>query len=326
MPRIRTIKPGFHSDEDLSKLSVETHYFASGLLNYADDEGYFNANPGLIQGQCFPLRQFTQDIGEMLNQLAGLDWIQLGKTPDGKRWGRVTKFSEHQRISHPTKSRIQLLAIQWDKEIVENSRNSPENFLNPRETLRPEGEEEREEEKEEEGRGSATAPPSPPIPTAREVVLGIYQPSPEGIPPLALAQGVCEQIDLPDAKGNKFAIEAAIRSWAGKLSKIRGHPVTHAQGCDDLIALARAAQARGEQVDKFWFEDAKYDPENGYGRDPKEAVANERQRRNRENILVGLGLAESPGSVAGPDDDSVQRTAAGGGDRVVGKSVKRLPN
>ena len=39
MPRIRTIKPGFFSSEDLSTVSVEAHLFAAGLLCYADDDG-----------------------------------------------------------------------------------------------------------------------------------------------------------------------------------------------------------------------------------------------------------------------------------------------
>ena len=161
MPRIRTIKPGFHSDEELSKLSVETHYFASGLLNYADDFGYFNANPGLIQGQIFPLRKFVQAIADMLDQLAELGWIQLGSTPDGKRWGWVVKFNEHQKISHQTASRIKILSIQWDKKIPETSGNSPESSVKPSAALRPEKEEEREEE------GEVSAPesrrPSPEI-------------------------------------------------------------------------------------------------------------------------------------------------------------------
>jgi hypothetical protein len=39
MGRIRTIKPEFTQDEELSTLHCETHLFAAGLLCYADDFG-----------------------------------------------------------------------------------------------------------------------------------------------------------------------------------------------------------------------------------------------------------------------------------------------
>ncbi|HBS0572930.1 TPA: DnaT-like ssDNA-binding domain-containing protein, partial [Klebsiella pneumoniae] len=48
MARIRTIKPEFWTDEDMAEVSEPACLLAIGLLNYADDEGYFNANPKLI--------------------------------------------------------------------------------------------------------------------------------------------------------------------------------------------------------------------------------------------------------------------------------------
>lgn len=168
-----------------------------------------------------------------------------------------------------------------------------------------EQEQEQEQDHEQEQGGLAPVAPAP-KPTRRAVAFGVYSPSPEGLPPIALAAGLCDQIELPASKGNKFAVEAAIKAWTLKLSRIRGHPVTHAQACDDLITLALAAQQDGVRVDKWWFEDAKYDPENGNGRDSKTRQANERQQRTRENIIVGLGLADSHGDMARPDGDSVQ--------------------
>ena len=55
MARIRTIKPEFWRHEDLSALPADTHMLAAALLNYADDEGYFNANPKLVEAECFPV-------------------------------------------------------------------------------------------------------------------------------------------------------------------------------------------------------------------------------------------------------------------------------
>ena len=57
MARIRTIKPEFWTDEDMAELSEPACLLAIGLLNYADDEGYFNANPKLIKAAVFPIRE-----------------------------------------------------------------------------------------------------------------------------------------------------------------------------------------------------------------------------------------------------------------------------
>ena len=57
MARIRTIKPEFWKHEDLSALPEITHMLAAALLGYADDEGYFNANPALVKSECLPLRE-----------------------------------------------------------------------------------------------------------------------------------------------------------------------------------------------------------------------------------------------------------------------------
>lgn len=115
MARIRTIKPAFYTSEDLSSLPEVTHYgMASGLLTYADDEGYFNANAGLIRAALFPLREPSVSIHDMLTQLASVDYLRLGSTLDGKRYGLIVKFDEHQRVNRPTPSKIKDLPIQWD--------------------------------------------------------------------------------------------------------------------------------------------------------------------------------------------------------------------
>jgi hypothetical protein len=119
MARIRTIKPSFYTSEDLSSLPEVTHYgMASGLLTYADDEGYFNANEGLIRAALFPLREPSVSVHEMLTQLSSVSYLRLGSTPDGKRYGLIVKFDEHQRVNRPTPSKIKELPIQWDDSLT----------------------------------------------------------------------------------------------------------------------------------------------------------------------------------------------------------------
>lgn len=114
MSRIRTIKPEFWRHEDLSELSEATHLLAASLLNYADDEGYFNANHRLVKAECCPLRDPSVSIQDSLDQLASIAYVRLGTAEDGKRYGQVIHFIKHQRINRPTDSKIKELAIVWD--------------------------------------------------------------------------------------------------------------------------------------------------------------------------------------------------------------------
>lgn len=133
MARIRTIKPEFWKHEGLCELPEATHMFAAALLNYADDYGYFNANPKLIESELYPLRKPSVKIPEMLRSLATMGYIALGDGADGRRYGRVVNFSSHQRISHPAKEKLSQISITWD-----NSGNPPEPLRKITETLRPE--------------------------------------------------------------------------------------------------------------------------------------------------------------------------------------------
>jgi len=49
MARIRSIKPDLWKHEGMSALSEPACLLALALLNYSDDDGYFNANHGLIR-------------------------------------------------------------------------------------------------------------------------------------------------------------------------------------------------------------------------------------------------------------------------------------
>jgi hypothetical protein len=133
MGRIRTIKPEFWKHEDLCALPESTHLLAAALLNYADDFGYFNANPALVKAECSPLREPLVSIPESLRSLQEIGFIALGKCEKGRSYGRIVSFDVHQRVSHPSKSKIADLSITWG-----DSGNPPEILRNPPEILRPE--------------------------------------------------------------------------------------------------------------------------------------------------------------------------------------------
>lgn len=133
MARIRSIKPDFFTNEGLASVSEAAQLLAGGLICYADDEGYFNANPGLVKAAVFPLREPSEAIDTCLKALVGIGYIRLGNGLDGKRYGHIVKFAEHQKVSHLTPSKIKKMEIVW-----EVSRKPPEDSVRTPEVLRPE--------------------------------------------------------------------------------------------------------------------------------------------------------------------------------------------
>ena len=149
MARIRTIKPEMASDEALAETSIAAQLLAVRILNYADDEGYFNANPALIKAACFPLVEL--DIGELLAELAGIGYLRLGEGSDGRQYGKVRKFSDHQKVNRPYESKIKHLV------------SFTEHSLNGNGTITAGKEKEKEKEKE------ANNPPCP-----HQEIISIY--------------------------------------------------------------------------------------------------------------------------------------------------------
>lgn len=129
MARIRTIKPGFWRHEELSELPEATHLLAAALLNYADDEGYFNANPKLIKAECCPLREPSVSIHDSLTHLSRIGFIRLGTGSDGKRYGHIVTFIEHQRVNRAIDSKIKPLLTSFDDGVSTHTHLSESSLL-----------------------------------------------------------------------------------------------------------------------------------------------------------------------------------------------------
>ncbi|MED8164534.1 DnaT-like ssDNA-binding domain-containing protein [Escherichia coli] len=111
MARIRTIKPEFWTDEDMAELSEPACLLAIGLLNYADDEGYFNANPKLIKAAVFPIREPSVPIPVLIQELSSCGYLSMFSTSDGKQFGAITNFLKHQVVNKPKESKIKYLPL-----------------------------------------------------------------------------------------------------------------------------------------------------------------------------------------------------------------------
>lgn len=99
MARIRTIKPEFWRNEQLAGVSAEACLLAVGLLNHCDDEGYFNANPKLVEADVFPLRELSSKTTVLIQELVSIGYINVFSGSDGKTYGHIVSFERHQVIN-----------------------------------------------------------------------------------------------------------------------------------------------------------------------------------------------------------------------------------
>jgi|GEM_PF-2206181 len=114
MPRIRTIKPEFWRNRQLANLSAFTRLVAIALLNVADDEGYFEADPALIRGDVFPYEHDYGSITVALRELSEIGYVAFRACPEKGEIGHIPNFKKHQVINKPGRSKL--------KEIYENSK------------------------------------------------------------------------------------------------------------------------------------------------------------------------------------------------------------
>jgi hypothetical protein len=105
--RIRTIKPGFFTSEDVAALSFPARLTWIGLWTYVDDAGRGKANPRLIKAAIWPLDDDV-DLEQVVEILADLE--REGRVllyeVDGVDYLEVIAWRVHQRIDRPTASTI----------------------------------------------------------------------------------------------------------------------------------------------------------------------------------------------------------------------------
>jgi hypothetical protein len=216
--RIRTIKPDFWQHEELAALPALTRLLAIGLLNYADDEGYFRATPALIRAAIFPFED-SLNVHGMLMELSSTGYLELFETSEGKQFGRITKFTTHQKVSHPQPSQI--------KEQIKDLEPFTEDSWNPPEPLRPEG-------KGKEGREPAA------VASAR-----FQKPTGEELTEAFRAKGVPE----PEREAAKFLNYYESNGWKVGKSKMQSWPHAVGSWCArNFSSQSPAPQQQGIQL------------------------------------------------------------------------------
>ena len=98
MARIRSIHPGFWTDEAVVSVSVTARLFFIGLWNQCDDKGVFEWKPVGLRMRIFPADLI--DAQTLLKELIEADLIR-GYQADGRHYGVVRNFAAYQRPKKP---------------------------------------------------------------------------------------------------------------------------------------------------------------------------------------------------------------------------------
>ncbi|WP_206408807.1 DnaT-like ssDNA-binding domain-containing protein [Ectopseudomonas oleovorans] len=106
MARIRTIKPEFWTDEKIVQLPYEARLLFIGLWNFADDDGRLFEEPERIKMQVMPGDDVDADL--LIDLLVAVGLCDRYMLEGGKTALVISNFSQHQKISHKTASRIPL--------------------------------------------------------------------------------------------------------------------------------------------------------------------------------------------------------------------------
>ena len=156
MPRIRTIKPEFWTDEKVGKLKRDERLLFIGLWNIADDQGVVKSNPAYIKGQLFSYDEELRisTVKEWLASLAEARML-VPFAYNGESYYIIRTFEEHQLINRPSKPKFPEEMIK--NLLQEDSQNTHGIFS---EGSQHEGKG-REEEKEGNGTGEGESRPPP---------------------------------------------------------------------------------------------------------------------------------------------------------------------
>ena len=100
MPRIRTVKPEFWTDEKLSACPMQARLLFLALFNEADDWGLLKANPTFIANRVFPYETLAEHVQEWLAELERGRFL-LGYTVGDCLYYAIRTWHRHQRVDHP---------------------------------------------------------------------------------------------------------------------------------------------------------------------------------------------------------------------------------
>ena len=111
MARIRTIKPEFWRSPDIAELTFFERLLFIGLWNLADDEGRGVYSPAAIAADLF-LTEFSLNPHGVITDIERgfMKYSKQGMVAvyeaENREFYQVLRWSEHQRVNRPSKSKI----------------------------------------------------------------------------------------------------------------------------------------------------------------------------------------------------------------------------
>ena len=102
MPRIRTIKPDFWSDEKIVELTPLARLLFIGLWNFSDDFGNSEASRAQVKMRIFPAD--TIDVEPLIEELKTFELISEYAV-ERKNYFNIRNFTKHQFINRPSKTK-----------------------------------------------------------------------------------------------------------------------------------------------------------------------------------------------------------------------------
>ncbi|HTA24717.1 MAG TPA: hypothetical protein VK763_14390 [Terriglobales bacterium] len=259
MRRIRTVKPEFFLHEDLYDLEKRTglpiRLSFVGLWTCADREGRFRWRPRTLKAMILPFDDV--DFGRVLDALATRGFIVKYEV-SAEFYGCIPSWKRHQVINNrESASEIpapgehltgqQLDACPTRAPRVDDATSTALEYA--------QAEGKGTEGKGTEGKG---------VGIARDTFLsddkaapqdqpfdGEVPPTPDGLHSLNYAAKVIEVLGIVDSKQNKIIIAAAVDALAKS-------GMSKPAAAEFLVARALDDRDEGIPIDKFWFEDSKW--------------------------------------------------------------------
>ena len=111
MPRIRTIKPEFWTDEALTECSMSARLMFIGMLNFADDNGNIERSSKQLKMRIFPADNIDCEV--LLSELL-THGILTEYSVIEKKYIHIKGFRKHQVINRPSNTNIPKMEISDD--------------------------------------------------------------------------------------------------------------------------------------------------------------------------------------------------------------------
>jgi hypothetical protein len=255
--RIRTIKPEFFKHEGLFDLERKTELpiriAFSGLWTCCDREGRFEWRPRWLKSEILPYDEV--DFSRVLDALVTRGFL-VKYAIGSEIYGCIPSWKKHQVINNkelpsvipaPTES-LQIqepdARLTRGTPVIDTSQARESRVTDTCTTTLfiPQAEGERNGKGTE---GEAATPHAP----SEDRAVGGHPPS--DLHPLQYASRLLQELGMPETKGNSTIVGASI---AALIREGRNSAAAY----EFLLARAKDARDEGVELDKFWFEDAKW--------------------------------------------------------------------